>query len=581
MTRDEVRTRLLEHGYTPTPVSGKRAVANGWEAKLETNCDEIRLWSAFYPNAFNTGILTRYAPAIDIDITFQPAAEAIEQLAREEFEERGFFMVRIGQAPKRAIPLRTDEPFDKITAAFTAPDGSAPKIEVLGDGQQIVVDGIHPDTQRPYHWHGGDPCRIPRDDLPYVRRDDIVAFLEKATKLLADEYGFKPEGAKVKAKPNGYARSRGCADGERAPTDWAELTTNIIAGRDLHDSTVRLAASYLAGGMTEAAADPLARRPTLASQAPHDARWKARLDDIGRAVRTARQKYSNYRENTAPRPGPAEIEKIMNTHFEPIAWVVPGIVVEGLTLLAAKPKVGKSWLTMHAAHAVSTGGFTLGDIHCIEGDVLLCALEDSPRRIKSRMLKMFGHDVKVSQRLKVLCEMPRLVEGGLDVIKDWIAQADRPRLVIIDTLAMVRISAKRTDTAFQADYDAVKDLRTLAAEHHVAIILVHHLRKADSDDPFDTVNATLGLTAAVDGILIIKRDANKNHTMYGRGRDLAELEKALLFNRDTCTWTIIGDAGEVRRTADRNAIIAALKESQAEMSTQEIAAGTGLKASKL
>ena len=55
----------------------------------------------------------------------------------------------------------------------------------------------------------------------------------------------------------------------------------------------------------------------------------------------------------------------------------------------------------------------------------------------------------------------------------------------------------------QRDYDAVKDLRTLAAEHHVAIVLVHHLRKAEADDPFDTVNATLGLTAAVDSVLIM------------------------------------------------------------------------------
>ena len=115
----------------------------------------------------------------------------------------------------------------------------------------------------------------------------------------------------------------------------------------------------------------------------------------------------------------------------------------------------------------------------------------------------------------------------------------------------------------------------------IARTSIQHLRKAESDDPFDTVNATLGLTAAVDSVLIIKRDATGNHTLHGRGRDLVELEKAILFNKDNCTWTIIGDAVEVSRSNERNIIVATLRENQAEMSAHEIAAATGLKATKL
>ena len=37
-------------------------------------------------------------------------------------------------------------------------------------------------------------------------------------------------------------------------------------------------------------------------------------------------------------------------------------------------------------------------------------------------------------------------------------------------------------------------------------MLVHHLRKADADDAFDTVCGTLGLTGAPDTILVLKRD---------------------------------------------------------------------------
>ena len=34
--------------------------------------------------------------------------------------------------------------------------------------------------------------------------------------------------------------------------------------------------------------------------------------------------------------------------------------MEGLTLLAARPKVGKTWLALDIAIAVTTGGYSLG-----------------------------------------------------------------------------------------------------------------------------------------------------------------------------------------------------------------------------
>src|SRR5262249_17746699 len=63
-------------------------------------------------------------------------------------------------------------------------------------------------------------------------------------------------------------------------------------------------------------------------------------------------------------------EDLKTMRFDPIKYVVPGIIVEGLTLFAGKPKIGKSWLLLHAAIAVARGGFTLGDVHCAEGDCM-------------------------------------------------------------------------------------------------------------------------------------------------------------------------------------------------------------------
>jgi hypothetical protein len=298
-------------------------------------------------------------------------------------------------------------------------------------------------------------------------------------------------------------------------------------------------------------------------------------------------------EGRAPAPAPSSASYTPTTglrffksmelnvmRFEPIKYVVPGIIVEGLTLLAAKPKIGKSWLALHAAMAVATvnGGYTLGEIHCAEGDVLYCALEDNPRRLQSRMTKLVGGTRSWPPRLTFLCEMPRLAEGGLDVIKQWIKSVAAPRMVIIDTLAMVKAPKKLAETGYDADYNAVKELRALANQYGIAILLIHHQRKAEADDAFDTVSGTLGLTGAVDTILIIKRDSSGNMVLHGRGRDLVEIEKALAFNADACTWTIAGEVSEVRASNARKNILAAMREIELPASPAAIATAADMKA---
>src|SRR4029077_5563837 len=168
MTTDvsTVRALLRMGGYAPIPLQGKVPVLKAWQEHRETNGAEIALWRKLYPDAVNTGILTRLNPTIDIDLLIEEAAEAVEAMARERFEERGHFLVRIGKWPKRAILLRTDVPFVKITLNLTAPNGKPEKIEVLGDGQQVVLFGVHPETHRDYLWQGGEPGQIRYDELP-------------------------------------------------------------------------------------------------------------------------------------------------------------------------------------------------------------------------------------------------------------------------------------------------------------------------------------------------------------------------------------------------------------------------------
>ena len=72
---------------------------------------------------------------------------------------------------------------------------------------------------------------------------------------------------------------------------------------------------------------------------------------------------------------------LMATVYQPIRWVVPGYVNEGLSILTGRPKLGKTWLGIDLAIAVSCGGAAMGSIICEQGDVLYIDLENGRRRI--------------------------------------------------------------------------------------------------------------------------------------------------------------------------------------------------------
>jgi hypothetical protein len=180
------RKRLLAAGFWPLPVNGKVPPIAGWQ-DIAATPTIIDRWTEQWPDSTNTGLLTRTTPAMDIDIMHPEAAAAFEDLAREQFAEHGCFLVRIGKPPKRALLFRTDEPFKKITRSFSYPNCDPkypPRIEILANGQQIVVFGTHPETKRAYSWHGGKPGKIKREDLPYIREGDVLAFLDAAADLL-------------------------------------------------------------------------------------------------------------------------------------------------------------------------------------------------------------------------------------------------------------------------------------------------------------------------------------------------------------------------------------------------------------
>lgn len=169
-------------------------------------------------------------------------------------------------------------------------------------------------------------------------------------------------------------------------------------------------------------------------------------------------------------------------HFDPSEWAIPGILPQGAIILGGRPKLGKSWAALDWAIAVAEGSVTFGK-QCEAGDVLYAALEDTQRRLKRRMWKLKG-DAAWSARLNFLCELARADEGGVELVRKWLTQADCPRLVIIDTLAKVRPGKGREEGNYDADYRGVTCWKDLADEFNIAIVLVRRRRKLQSYRPW-------------------------------------------------------------------------------------------------
>jgi len=139
----------------------------------------------------------------------------------------------------------------------------------------------------------------------------------------------------------------------------------------------------------------------------------------------------------------------------------------------------------------------------------------------------------------------------------------------------VRSSQGKSEAPYAYDYRSVTPLKELADEFGIAIIVVHHTRKAEAGDKLEKVSGTNGLTGAADTTIILDRDG-EGVTLSGRGRDIAEFETAMEFDKDTCRWRVLGDAKEVRVSDERKAILEALEGETTPMGPAAIASLSGM-----
>jgi hypothetical protein len=251
---------------------------------------------------------------------------------------------------------------------------------------------------------------------------------------------------------------------------------------------------------------------------------------------------------------------LLATQFPAPRFAVNGLLPEGLAFMCGAPKLGKSWMALGLAIAVATGGRALGSVRVEAGDVLYLALEDSARRLQSRLRTLLGGR-EAPQALELETEWPRLDEGGIDKLDVWLDGHPDARLVLVDVWPRIRPRVRsRSADQYTLDYEAAELVQRLAISRGIAVVVLYHTRKAEASDFVETVTGTFGTASGADTIVVVKRGRGQaDATLHVTGRDIVERELALRFTPEAGTWTLMGEAAEYNLGETRRELLEAIR----------------------
>jgi len=216
--------------------------------------------------------------------------------------------------------------------------------------------------------------------------------------------------------------------------------------------------------------------------------------------------------------------------FPPLRYAIEGLIPEGLTLLVGPPKAGKSWLILSLLLSIASGGLALGRIRIgAARRVLYLALEDGDRRMQDRCRTLLGRETAIPE---LFSYQTKIVPGQLlPTIAAWLQRYPDTALVVVDTLGKVIPPTMQGESAYQRDYRVSANLKNLADSNAgLAVVVLHHDRKASAEDFVDSVSATHGLAGGADTIVVLARRRQSDEgSLKITGRDVPEGEYALNF----------------------------------------------------
>ena len=232
-------------------------------------------------------------------------------------------------------------------------------------------------------------------------------------------------------------------------------------------------------------------------------------------------------------------EDLQNRTYEPAHFLVDELIPEGLHILAGAPKIGKSWLALWLCLCVSQGQ-PLWNFTTVQGEVLYLSLEDSFRRIQTRLFDL-TEDALPTLHFAIMADT--LKHGLEQQIEQFLTEHPTTKLVVIDTLQRVR-AAGGDGNLYANDYQDIGLLKQLADKWHIAILLIHHLRKLHDDDPMNMISGSTGLSGAADSAFVLQKHSRLANvaSLHCTGRDIPDRTLKLEFGEEDHIWKLLEDS---------------------------------------
>lgn len=205
------------------------------------------------------------------------------------------------------------------------------------------------------------------------------------------------------------------------------------------------------------------------------------------------------------------IAHVQTAHASP-AWLVDNLWADqAVGFIGGMPKSGKTWLALELAVAVASGLPCLGRFAVRQkGPVLMYAAEDSAETIKHRTAGIAkARGVEDFERLALGLITEHALRLDHTEHQQRLAatlEQVRPKLLVLDPLVRLHHSDENSagDIAYLLD-----GLRQLQRRHAVAIVLVHHVRKAAADQPGQSLRGSGDLHAWSDSNLYLLRQKGR------------------------------------------------------------------------
>lgn len=228
------------------------------------------------------------------------------------------------------------------------------------------------------------------------------------------------------------------------------------------------------------------------------------------------------------------MNELYDNVYESQTALIDDLLYEGTYLFVGAPKLGKSFMMGQLAYHIGTGT-PLWGFPVKKSKVLYLALEDTYKRLQKRLFRLFG--TVGTDNVFFSVSAGKLGDGLDEQLNRFMKEPPDTKLIIIDTLQKVR-EIGGENYSYASDYQIITRIKSFADANGICIIIVHHTRKQQSNDKFDSISGTNGLLGAADGAFILTKEKRTNNSaiLDVSGRDQPDQRFRLVRNQQTLVW---------------------------------------------